>query len=650
VTFLAPLLLGAILLAGVPILLHLFHRSEGKPLDFPALRYLHRTAREHARTIRTRQLLLLMLRVAAVVLLALAAARPILGFLASGHPPTALVLVVDNSVSSGAVVDDVRMLDRLRAVAKRSVASALPGDRIWILRAGEPWMAPRPLTVDDAGPELDEIGVGPGAAHIGAALAEALEIAAASGLAQAEIHLFSDLQPAVLEAISGEDLRRDITIVTYVDSRSSPENFWLSEVLVGGGLPPLPGERTQVAFGLERSGGMTSDGPLPQREVRLDAQGRLRGSTQAEPGTQGSMGIGPFSPGWVSGFSELDPDAFRVDDRYYFAFRVREAVAVRVLGDPGPYANEALTVLEDAGRIRTVDAPAGAAQVELLGAGAPSPSGASFVLLPPTDESLLPSVNRGLARAGLGLSYEPDPGVGLTRLAPGGALDLEGLEVARRYVLTAEEGTEIRPLATTDEGDPWLMEVTGADVRALLFASPMDPGWSRLPLSARMIPVLDWALTRWGAGGSAASLDSWTGEILPLPSAADAIEAPDGSRFGLEGGHRFRASQGPGIYTVLAGDSVLDLIAVNVPPGESRLDRPSDLLSGGLLPENFHLVDSAEDWSDQIFRDRRGPEIGWLLLLLAAVVLISEGILAASGPRSGARGSASEDLAAGGAK
>ena len=112
-SFLSPLLLLAGLAAAVPLLLHLLQRSEGRVVQFPALRYLQRMAREHARSIRTRQLLLMLLRVAVVVLLAMAAARPIFTLLGTGHPPTALVVVIDNSMSSGAIQGERRVLDAL---------------------------------------------------------------------------------------------------------------------------------------------------------------------------------------------------------------------------------------------------------------------------------------------------------------------------------------------------------------------------------------------------------------------------------------------------------------------------------------------------------------------------------------------------------
>jgi hypothetical protein len=71
---LSPLLLLLAAAAAIPLLLHLLQRQHGPRVAFPALRYLRRAEKESARRIRFRQILLMLLRVAAVLLVALAAA------------------------------------------------------------------------------------------------------------------------------------------------------------------------------------------------------------------------------------------------------------------------------------------------------------------------------------------------------------------------------------------------------------------------------------------------------------------------------------------------------------------------------------------------------------------------------------------------
>src|SRR6478752_1805634 len=122
--FLAPaaLLLGAAI--AIPIILHLFQRHQGPRMVFPALRYLRRAEREHARRIRLRQFLLLALRALAILLLALVAARPFLRSGGAAHAPSAVVLVLDNSASSGTVEGDRRVLDILKARAVETLLRA----------------------------------------------------------------------------------------------------------------------------------------------------------------------------------------------------------------------------------------------------------------------------------------------------------------------------------------------------------------------------------------------------------------------------------------------------------------------------------------------------------------------------------------------
>ena len=75
-SFLAPfylLLAGA---AAVPLLLHLLRRHIATRVDFPAARYLARAEQEHSRSLRLRNLLLMLLRVLLVLALTMAAARP----------------------------------------------------------------------------------------------------------------------------------------------------------------------------------------------------------------------------------------------------------------------------------------------------------------------------------------------------------------------------------------------------------------------------------------------------------------------------------------------------------------------------------------------------------------------------------------------
>ena len=129
IAFLQPLALLGLIAASVPPLLHLLARRLPPVVPFPAVRYLSETERKHSRRLKLRNLLLLILRMLLIILIALAASRPVARIPIGGaHEPAALGIVVDNSLSSGAVVDGSRVLDEL-------IAPDRPGKRHQVDRA-----------------------------------------------------------------------------------------------------------------------------------------------------------------------------------------------------------------------------------------------------------------------------------------------------------------------------------------------------------------------------------------------------------------------------------------------------------------------------------------------------------------------------------
>ena len=114
IAFLQPLWLLALSAAAIPALLHLRQRHDPPTILFPAVRYLQQTKREQSQRLKLRNLLLLILRTLIIALIVLAAARPVATVQVGGvHTPTALALVVDNSLSSGVVLGGRRLSDLL---------------------------------------------------------------------------------------------------------------------------------------------------------------------------------------------------------------------------------------------------------------------------------------------------------------------------------------------------------------------------------------------------------------------------------------------------------------------------------------------------------------------------------------------------------
>ena len=85
----------------IPLLIHLLHRSRYQTIDWGAMHFLQSSRNVNSRRVQWQQLLLLLLRCALPVLLALAMARPLLqSFLsASGPSVMSIAIVIDDSMS-----------------------------------------------------------------------------------------------------------------------------------------------------------------------------------------------------------------------------------------------------------------------------------------------------------------------------------------------------------------------------------------------------------------------------------------------------------------------------------------------------------------------------------------------------------------------
>lgn len=473
-TFLHPLALAGLAAAAIPALLHLLQRRTPPEVEFPALRYLTEAERRSARRLRLRHVLLLLLRTALIAALALAAARPLVPARAGGaHQSTALVVILDNSPSAGAVVEGRAVLDRLRVVARASLGGAAPGDRLWlmladgVLRSGsrEALLA----TVDSAAPgerRLDLVD----------AVTRAARLVDAEPLPGREVHVVSDLQRTALGEGRAE-VPPGVLVLALAPAGPSPANRGLAAVDVLDAAV-----RVSV-------GGTAGAGPGP---LVVTLGGRPVARTLAQPGATLTLPLPVTAPGWWLGEAALDPDELRADDRRLFVRRV--APPARVSAAAGPFVAAALAVLRDARRV------ADGSDVSI----GDRPAGRTAIVFPPADPALTGAVNRALAGRGSAWRFAGPgtPGVLASRDLP----LLAGVAVARRAQLVGAPGDTSGVLATVN-GEPWL--VRAGDV--LLVGSRLDTAWTALPSTPAFVPFVDALVNRVAAGAALVT----TAEGLP---------------------------------------------------------------------------------------------------------------------------------------
>jgi len=588
--FLTPWALAALPLAALPLLLHLIQRRDPPTVEFPAVRYLVQVTQEHNRRLKLRHWLLLVVRTLLILALVLAAAGPSAPLPQAGsHAPSALVLVLDNSPSSSAVVAGTPRLTDLKAAARRILARSAPTDALWLLtsdgvaRRGGP---------DDLRRVVDSIAVSTRRMDLG----EALRLAAgvlASDPRPGGIMVLSDAQASALSATTVS-----VPVALARPLGDPPANQGIARV--DAGAQPWTPEGGSAA--VEVIGDSGAPAPVsvvlanrPPRQALIPAGGR------------GSFSLGPAVPGWQRVLASKAADEFRADDDR--AALVRVAPVAAAVWDPADrYLAAAAEVLLGSGRLRRGNE----LSIGTLGRGA-------SVVLPPEDPAQLGALNRALQRRGVPWRYGARAAA--PALSDSGAL-LGRVAVTRRHLLEPLRAGQGSGVVATAGGQPWI--VRSGDV--VLVGSRFDPAWTALPLSAGFLPLVD-ALVNRIARGELALLDGAPGDALPMPDLATQVARGE-ARWPVEGGAAFRPPE-TGLYFVLAGGDTIGALSVNLDQRESQLTPAEPAALRSLWP-GVRVVSLAEA-ADAAFAGAgqaslQGPLL-WLALLLGlAEVALASGL------------------------
>ncbi|MEJ7811654.1 MAG: BatA domain-containing protein [Gemmatimonadaceae bacterium] len=591
--FLAPLWLLAGAAAAVPLLIHLLRRRIGTRVNFPAVRYLLRAEREHSRKLRLRNLLLMLLRVAAVLLLALAAARPVLRMAGSGHAPTALAVVLDNSLSSSAVVSGRPVLEGLKARAREVARRAASDDRLWLVTADGRVHGGSAGAVRA---EIDRVEPLAGAGNPARALTRATSLVRQAGQPEREVALITDAQATSWRApLSIGDTR----VRAYAPAGPPPPNRGVADAAA------IPSRWTPR--GAVRARVSTPDSAT----YRISLEGRTLARGTASRDEEITVRAAPSERGWTGGAVELEPDELRGDDARYFAVWLGPPPAVAVHPALGPFARSAVDALVEAGRITL------GGDIALVPADEATRLPA--LLVAPADPVRLGAANRALERLGvpwrLGALRRGESPVRGERLV--------GVSASVRYVLGRRAGAAADTLATAG-GDAWI--VRGPNY--VLIASALTPDATTLPVRAPFVPWLDDVVSQALAGGSGPILTATPGATLPRPAGADALELAGGTRSPISGDTVF-APERAGAYFFARGSQRVGALVVNPEPEESALDRLSPTALAALLRgRDVRVLADTAALSAAVFASAPRRPVVLPLLVIALATLVTESVIA----------------------
>ena len=575
-SFLAPLYLLVGMAAAVPLLLHLMRRNVATRVEFPAARYLERAEQEHSRSLRLKNFLLMLLRVLLVLTLALAAARPLLSGLGVGHGPTALAIVLDNSLSTSAVIDGAPVFSRLRAAAQQLVSATTSADRLWLVTADG---ALRGGSREAVLADLERLVPSEDAGDLPLALRRAAAAVHGSALPARTVAVATDGQASAWTGVRRVDV---------------PVSLFLP-----GGTPP----RNRAVLSLDPDPAIWT--PRGAISARIDATDSV--------GYRLLIGNRTLARGAAS---RVEPDDFAADDARHAAVWIGPPPGVTVDPSAGQFASTAVAALVGDGRARPGH--------DVAVASADLVSALPALITPPATSVRMGAANRALEKLGIPWRFAAVDNV--PAIAKGARLD--GVTVTSRYHLE-RAGTGSSDTLATVGGEPWIV----AGPRYVLVASRLDPEATTLPVRAQFVPWLaDVVSLRLAATGEdvTAPIKARPGAAVQLPVGADAIENVSGTRRSLAPDHAVAPDE-RGVWFVVRGGRRIGALVVNAPPEESRLDRqPASALAPALAGSKAQATDHAAQWvSASLSAGTRRPVLV-PLLLFALVLLAAEALVVRS--------------------
>lgn len=602
-SLLAPfyLLLGAA--AIVPLLIHLLRRRIGTRVDFPAARYLARAEQEHSRSLRLRNLLLMLLRVAIVLFVATAAARPVMRLAGSGHGPTALAVVLDNSLSTTVVVDGHPLFEQFRGAARDILGAANAADRLWLVTADGRVRGGGKATLRE---ELDRVEALGGAGNLPLALAHAGAAVRSAGIESRQIIVLTDGQRSAWTQLTDVG---DVQVVLWLPAGAPPLN---RAVISAEARPERWTPRGALVARL-----MSKDSTT----YRISLGDRSLGRGTAAPNEEVVLRAAPPERGWLGGTIELEPDELPGDNVRHFAVWIGAPPGIAVSPGAGPFARSAVDVLKGSGRVADGRDIAIVAGDELASLPA--------LILAPSDPVRLGAANRALERAGIpwrfGAVRRGEASIAGPRTAAEAGDSSSGafidVSATTRYELVAQSGADADTIAHVGR-EPWIV----AGPRYAIVASPLDPTATTLPIRAAFVPWLATVLTERLVGEPGGIVAANPGQTLPRPRWADAIEDETGGRAVL--GDDLQAPVRSGTYFFERAGRRVGALVVNAESSESVLDRlTARELAARIKARQLLTAADRVQLAGMSFRSAARRSVGEPILVAALALLTLEALL-----------------------
>jgi hypothetical protein len=669
VAFLSPIFLLGAAAAALPILVHLVRRTRARRVQFASLMFLRRIEQKTIRKRRLRNLALLAVRCLALLLLALAFARPY--FVSSSQVEAktaepASVVLIDGSYS----MRYPEVFDRARQQARDIITAAAPGEQVAIVLFSQSYDVVMPLKSDRAGAlaVIDRLEPSLGATDYAQAIqaADALLKDAKGG--ERRVYLISDFQESGWgPAAPAARLGRDTKLFPIDVSDAQPANLAVGEIK----SEPVVYSQKYAGKLLARVSNFGADPIDAAVEFKLNDLTVERRQVKLDGGASEAVEFSGFNvpEGLNRATVEVAADKFTLDNKAFFTIRREKQTRVLVIETASRGRSESFFIqqamaaaennqYEPSVKTAGTTNPAELDQYRLIVlndvAGVSEALSAALKSYVERGGRLIMAAGKHSEAEGFNRAFESiSPArIGDAVHNRGGYALMSQVEAehpifsvfARSGRLTSTrvygyhratpaEGASV--IASLDDGTPLVTERAVGGGKVLLITTTLDTAWNDLPLTPMFLPFIHQVFHYLGGRESAAGYT--VGQVFTAPADPDgsvpAIESPGGGRVedarkGPNGELAVSASD-VGFYRLRYRDRS-EHVGVNLDARESNLSKMDvEKFVASISPE------AGEAAAQPAPSERLGPEEMearqrlWLWLLVVALLLfVAEAVLA----------------------
>lgn len=353
--FLHPIFLLLLSGAAVPLLIHIFSRRRVPEVPFSTLRFLRKSDRRSMRRVNIRRLILLLLRMAAIALVALAFARPVVkGSLAAMFPasaPRAVCILLDRSYSMGVWENEGTVFERGAARALDIMENLEEEDMVSVVlfdRGEEKIFESARFKTGPAREAVERVEVSYGTTDLEAALRRSAQFLMEARPAAKELYIISDFQRSSLgmtgygrELPSSEPGRppaidEKIRVFLVPVQPEQGPNVSIQQVLTPRVVVHSGGTAELKVVLKNHSAVMPAVFP-----VRVILDGKRVIEKEVEIAAGGTLTENMLVPversGWIEGEVSKGGDRLQADDRRFFCIHSRERINVLLLADESSF-------------------------------------------------------------------------------------------------------------------------------------------------------------------------------------------------------------------------------------------------------------------------------------------------------------------------